>query len=203
MDFFGTTLEDTQAAVDAINQHLDEEDVHYEVTDQKHFPFSKIYTFPDDIVHMVVSANSLVTPKSVSVKLLLEVPEPLASKLDSIGNDTYYFFDPKTGCLEHRTTIPVEEVSNKIVKEVAPFFEVQGVPIQLTEISSKLRKILDVIWFTESETAKKELINDAVRVHGDLYMKCKEIGFEYTVFEDLIRYYYDTKNRVEGKEVEE
>ena len=152
---------------------------------------------------MVVSANSLVTPKSVSVKLLLEVPEPLASKLDSIGNDTYYFFDPKTGCLEHRTTIPVEEVSNKIVKEVAPFFEVQGVPIQLTEISSKLRKILDVIWFTESETAKKELINDAVRVHGDLYMKCKEIGFEYTVFEDLIRYYYDTKNRVEGKEVEE
>lgn len=203
MDFFGTTMEDTQAAAEAINQHLDEEDVHYEVTDQKHFPFSKIYTFPDDIVHMVVSANSLITPKNIALKMLLEVPEPLSTKLESIGDDIYYYYDPKTKCLEHKDVIPVDEVCSRIVPKIAPFFEVQGIPGALTEISKKLREILNVIGYTESEIAARELLNDALRVHGELYMKCKEIGFEYGNYEELIRYYYKTKNSVEGKEMEE
>lgn len=200
MDYFGTTMEDTRAAAEAINQHLEKEGVHYEVTDQAHFPFSKIYTFPDDIVHMVVSANSLISPKNISLKMLVEVPEPLSSKLDSIGGNTYYFYDTKTGCLEHKEVIPVEAVSSNIVSKIAPFFEIQGVPGELTAISSKLRQILNVIGYTRSELAATELMKDAVRVHGDLYLKCIEIGFDYNNFEELIRYYYEIKNKVEGKE---
>ncbi len=203
MDYFGTTLEDTAAAAEAINQHLDEEDVHYTVTDQKHFPFAKIYTFPDDIVHMVVSANSLITPKNIALKMLVEVPEPLASKLESIGSDTYYFYDAKTGCLEHKDVIPVDEVQSKIAGIIAPFFEIQGIPGELTEISSKLREILNVMNYTESDIARKELIEDAVRVHGELYLKCREIGFSYGNYEELIKYYYNTRKLAEGKEIEE
>ena len=57
--------------------------------------------------------------------------------------------------------------------------------------------------YTESDIARKELIEDAVRVHGELYLKCREIGFSYGNYEELIKYYYNTRKLAEGKEIEE
>ena len=203
MDYFGTTNEDTAAAAAVINEFLDSKGITYKEKNHAAFPFSREYIFPDDIVHLVISANSLITPKNISVKLYMDVPSPLSDKLESIGEDPFYYYNTRFGKLAYQTSVKTETELKKLTQIIEPFFRIQGYPAELEELRYQLEEVLDVMEITVSHKAVQLLYEDADRLHGILYNRCKELDFDFGYFQDITTHFYKTKNMIQGKEVEE
>ena len=203
MDYFGTTNEDTAHAVSLINEFLDRKGITYKEKIHKTFPFSHEYIFPDDIVHLVISSNSLITPKTISVKLYLDVSSPLSDKLESIGENPFYYYNIRFGKLAYQTSLETDTELEKITQIIEPFFRMQGYPQELEVIRYQLEEVLDVMEITASHKVAHLLYEDADRLHGLLYNRCKEMDFDFGYFQDITTHFYKNKNMIQGKEVEE